>query len=233
MTKWQVELTGHTFDLEELPRLLTTPELRVVEQEGKYFLEAEQFESLAKSKDVHAVALALLPLINGVARLKHRSFRNVDVGALRENDEDGRRRQHVVLGVATLEARSKVSAVAIKVGEEEPKPPAPGSLDSDEWIRRSSSNSHASRALALWGGRHDPVSLWKVWELLRDHSGVVIDRDLRRRFRPALNDRAVAGEDARHEVPSRQYPVEPDTMSMAEAEAFIGDILIRWLGRQP
>jgi len=232
MARWQVQLTGHAFDLEELPRLLTAPELRVIGQDGRYLLEAEQFEALTESAAVHAAALALLPLINGAGKLKHRSFRDIDVGPIRELDEEGNTRQHVVVLAATVEARAKASAVLVNLGEEEPAAPPPGSLDSDGWMRCASSNAYASRALTLWGGPHDPTNLWKVWELLRDRSGLAIDPDLRRRFRPALNDRAIAGEGARHEVPSR-YPVEPDTMSMEEAEASLGGLLTQWLGSQP
>jgi hypothetical protein len=231
MARWQVELTGHAFDLEELPRLLTDPKLRVVEEEGRYLLEAEQFEALAQGADVHAAAKAFLPRMNGIAKLRQRSFHDVDVGPIREYDDQGKTAQHVVVEAATVELRTKVDAVLIKAGEEEPTAPAPGSLESDKWMRAASSNVYSAKALALWGGAHDPANLWKVWELLRDHSGVAIDPNLRRRFRPALNDRAVAGEDARHEVSSR-HPVEPDTMSISEAEAFLEDLLIQWLGSQ-
>ena len=154
----------------------------------------------------------------------------MDVGPIREHDDQGKTAQHVVVEAATMEVRTKVDAVVIKAGEE-PTPPAPGSLESDKWMRAASSNVYAAKALALWGGTHDPANLWKVWELLRNHSGVAIDPNLRRRFRPALNDRAVAGEDARHEVPSRP-PVEPDPMSVSEAEAFLEDLLIQWLGSE-
>jgi hypothetical protein len=119
--------------------------------------------------------------------------------------------------------------VLIKAGEEPPKPPSPGSLDSDRWVKAASMDAHRGRALALWGGPHDPTNLWKVWELIRHHSGVAIDPNLRRRFRPALNDRVISGEQARHEVPSRQYPVELDTMSLDEAQSFLGDLLTQWL----
>jgi hypothetical protein len=155
----------------------------------------------------------------------------VDVGPIREYDDQGKTAQHVVVEAATVELRTKVNAVLIRAGEEEPTPPAPGSLESDKWMRAASSNVYSAKALALWGGTHDPANLWKVWELLRDHSGVAIDPNLRRRFRPALNDRAIAGEDARHEVSSQQ-PVEPDTMSISEAETFLEDLLMQWLGSQ-
>lgn len=95
-------------------------------------------------------------------------------------------------------------------------------------MRVASVDPNALRALALWGGPHDPINLWKVWELVRS-SGVAIDADLRRRFHPALNERSVAGEAARHEAPSVRSPVAPDTMSVVEAERFLGGLLGAWL----
>jgi hypothetical protein len=226
MPRWQVELSGHPFDLEELPALLSAPSLRVLESEGHYLLEAEQFESLEEAAAVHTTARALLPRINGVGKLKNRGFRAVDVGRVHELSGQGDRRQHVFLQVDSAILRSKVSAVLIKQGEEEPEGPPPGSLETDNWMRAASLDPKAARALALWGGPHEPINLWKVWELVRD-SGVAIDPELRRRFRPALHNRSIAGEEARHELPSGR--VEPDTMSVEEAEGFLGDLLAAWL----
>jgi hypothetical protein len=80
MSKWQVELTRHQFDLEDLPKWFTAPELRVVERDGHFLLEADQFDDLNESAAVHAAARELLPRINGVAKLKNGSFRYVAVG---------------------------------------------------------------------------------------------------------------------------------------------------------
>jgi hypothetical protein len=228
MARWQAVLTGHSFDLEDLPGFFTAPALRVIEQDGTFLLEAEQFEVLTESAAVHAAAVTLLPIINGVAKLKSPSFRPVEVGSIRELRGDGTTNQHVVVLAGTIELRSTVSAVVIKSGEEEPPPPAPGSLDSDQWMRGASANPDVSRALAIWGGWHDPANLWKVWELVRDCSGLGIDPDLKRRFLPSTNDKTIAGEAARHEVPMRFYPAEPDTMTLPEAEAFLGDLLRQW-----
>jgi hypothetical protein len=41
-----VEITGHSFDLEDLPRLFTAPDFRVVDQDGRFLLETEEFEAL-------------------------------------------------------------------------------------------------------------------------------------------------------------------------------------------
>jgi len=209
------ELAGHAHD-----RNKRTPH-------GQYLLEAQQFEPLGEAAAVHAAARDLLPLINGVAKLKDPSFQDVDVGSVRELDETGETRQHVVLLPATVEVRSKVSAVLVKVGEEEPEAPTPGALDSDEWMRAALGDPHARRALALWGGRHDPMNLWKVWEIILQRSGLEIDEDQVRRFRPSINDPQIAGEEARHELPRDGLP--GDVMSLAEAEAFVGALLMQWL----
>ena len=230
MSKWQVELTGHRFDLKELPRLFTSPDLRVIEQDGRYQLEAADFEGLHESAAVHAVALALLPRVNGVGKLEDGSFRDVEIGTVRAVDEEGRATDSFVFLPGSIEARSKMTATLTVDGQEEPAPPTPGSLDSDAWMRAATADPLAVRALELWGGPHDPAHLWKVWELVRDNSGLTIDTEKRRRFRPALNDRSIAGDDARHEVPMRNYPVEPDTMSLPEVDAFLGGLLKEWLG---
>jgi hypothetical protein len=62
----------------------------------------------------------------------------------------------------------------------------------------------------------------------RTRSDDDVDPNQRRRFRPALNDRAIAGEEARHDV-SVHYPVESDSMSLKEAESFLGRLLAEWL----
>jgi hypothetical protein len=61
---------GHDFDLGELPKLFTADDLRVVRAEGKFLLEAERLDELTDSSAVHAAASDLLPLMNGVPRLR-------------------------------------------------------------------------------------------------------------------------------------------------------------------
>ncbi len=127
MATWQVEITGHRFDLEELPVWFTDRDFRVVEDAGAFFLEAAELEAFDASADVHAAARPLVKLINGIAKLKSSSFRGVELGAgVRELDAEGQQRRHVVLAVGTVEARAKVNAVLVKVGDTEPEPTAPG-----------------------------------------------------------------------------------------------------------
>lgn len=230
MSRWRVELEGEQFDLEDLPRLLTGDDAQVIQDGDVYYLEAAEFEGVDDSGAVHAKALELVQLVNGVGKLHSSSFHDVAVARVVELAEDGTViSKNVFVSVGAAIGRSKVSAVAVLVGDEQPEEPAPGSRESDEWMRAALAMREKQRALALWGGPHDPLNLWKVWEIMRDHSGLAIDSDDRRRFKPALNERTIAGEDARHEKP--WHKVEPDTMMRAEAEAFLGDLLKRWLSK--
>jgi hypothetical protein len=187
---------------------LTDPGLRVVEESDRFFLEADEFEPLSQAAAVREAAARLLPRINGVGKLKSASFQDVGLGLVQE-DDSGTVRKHAFLRLDAIRIRSRVSPVVIRVGDEQAEPSVPGAQESDAWVRAAASHPNKQRALALWAGPHDPTSLWKVWELVRE-SGMTIDSDERRRFRPALNDRAISGEDARHDV-SRRYPAEPDT----------------------
>jgi hypothetical protein len=115
LAKWQVELTGHIFDLGDLPLLLTAPGFRVTGEDGRHFLEADHFEALTDSGAVFAAALALLPRINGVGKLNDPSFQDVGVGTIREIGSEGDQRHHTVALAGTIEIRTKVDDVPLVV----------------------------------------------------------------------------------------------------------------------
>jgi hypothetical protein len=226
MSRWRVELDGEKFDLEDLPELLTGDEVRVVEDGDAYYLEAAAFENLDDSAAVYEAAGKLVGLVNGTGKLHRRSFHDAAAGRIVELAEDGTIRKHVHLGAATVTGRSKMGASALLVNGEAPEEPAPGTSESDVRMRSALGAPERARALELWGGPHDPMNLWKLWEILRNRPELPIDTDNRRRFKSALNAPEIAGDDARHEIHAQP---EADTMTRAEAETFLGDLLKRWL----
>jgi hypothetical protein len=156
--------------------------------------------------------------------------------AVRELGEEGLQRQHAVVLAATVELRSKVNAVIVKVGEDEPPVPAPGSLDTDQWLRVGDTDPDAREVLSIWGGRpHDWVNLYKVYEIVRSRadvksSGWASDNELTR-FTRTANHPDAAGQGARHGRMSADPPPKP--MSLSEADALVGRIVIAWLGSLP
>jgi hypothetical protein len=77
-----------------------------VEDGSTFFLEGAELERQVGSADVHAAAQPLVKRMNGIAKLRSSSFRDVELGAgVRELDEQGEQRRHVVLAVGTVEPR--------------------------------------------------------------------------------------------------------------------------------
>lgn len=232
MARWQVEITGHPFDLEELSGWFTDPNFRVVEDGSTFFLEAAELERQVGSADVHAAAQPLVKRMKGIAKLRSSSFRDVELSAgIRELDEQGEQRRHVVLAVATVEARAKVNAVLVKVGDSEPAPPSPGSQQTDAWMRAASGDPDAQEAVDLWSGTHDWSRLYKVYEIVRARADIIragwASRAELTLFKRTANHEEAAGSDARH-ARSRQPP-PPSPMQLHEAEALLERILSSWI----
>lgn len=146
-SKWWVALEGHGFDLEELRDRLTSPHLRVVRDEATFFLESATFEGLTKDVDVQDEARRLMRLINSAARLRSRSFRNVEIGSQVVELTPGGKKVSAIVRPETIVARSRVSAVLVKVGEEEPASPPPGSNDDDKWLKLAEKDADVAAAL--------------------------------------------------------------------------------------
>jgi hypothetical protein len=219
-------------DLEGLPGLFTSPDLRVVEEEGAYYLESVGFDVLDEGGAVHEEAQCLLPLINGAARLRSRSYRNVAIGYhVVEFGVDGSVKHHQVVVADTLTIRTKVNAVLVKVGEEEPQPPAPGSQDTDKWLDLAANDRDVAEVLTMWGGKpHDWFHLYKVFEIVKSRtdikgSGWATAIEIRR-FTWTANHPGAAGADARHARRTTNPPARP--MTLAEGDALIERILMDW-----
>ncbi|MEO8423313.1 MAG: hypothetical protein ABI595_05285 [Actinomycetota bacterium] len=232
MARWQVEISGHRFDLEELPGWFTDPSFRVVEDAGAFFMEAAELEELEQSVDVHATAGPLVQRINGLARLRSSSFRAVELGAaIRELDDRGEQRRHAVVAVGTVEARAKVNAVLVKVGDTEPEPPAPGSQQTDAWMRAAIADADARDAIDLWSGAHDWSRLYKVFEIVRARADIVTASWASRAelslFTRTANHQDAAGSGARHARSAQDPPSTP--MQLHQAEALLERVLASWL----
>ena len=72
MPKWLVRLKGERFDLEDFPKLLRSPEVRVVEENGSFYLESSEFNSLTLAEEVRERGRALIKLINGVSKFNRK-----------------------------------------------------------------------------------------------------------------------------------------------------------------
>lgn len=175
MARWQVQLRGNSFDLQELPPLFTSPDLQIVdesEEENRFFyLEATAFETLTDYKEVAEAAYELLPAILGSAQLKIGSLGDISVGAIHELKDDGQRHATIIYEVRTARLRLKGSVATLLFNGKEVPSPFPGSTDPDRWASHARRSQDVSEALGIWGTKpHNWHSLYGILEII-EHSG--------------------------------------------------------------
>jgi hypothetical protein len=229
MARWHVELVADRFDLEDLPDFLAAPNLRVVEEEGSFWLESESLNRLEQSGDVHREARALLPLINAYARLRRANHKDVAIGSRVEETTPEGRKKHAVVAVGTIEARTKVNAVRISQGGVPVPPPAPREY---RWTDLAFQDPDVREALVVWGSKpHDWANLYKVYEVVSSRADIVAEgwasRAELRFFTHTANHPAGAGDESRHGRSATQPPKNP--MPPSIADSLITRALEGWL----
>ena len=114
-------LSGHDFDLETLAEQFAAGDPRVVKDHDRYLLESAVFTDLAPNHvEMLSRAKTMLAQINGAALLASSSHRPVTAGGQIVGPD---KREHAVVVVDSIEVRSKVSAVLVTVGDQQPLPP--------------------------------------------------------------------------------------------------------------
>jgi hypothetical protein len=229
---WRVTLSGHVFDLETLKEQFPDGDPCVVHDGDRFFLESAELDALAPNHvEVLERANSLLAPMNGAAQLGDPKHRPVSASG-QIVGPDGR--EHVVVLVDSIEVRSKLGTVVVRVGDEEPPPPPPPA--GQVALAAAAGNSDAQDALRLLGtGPLDWVNLYRILDYVRntfggldgiEKAGLATKADLNR-FTHTANSKAASGDDARH-GPSPQAPPK-NPMTLEEARTLIRSILKAWL----
>jgi hypothetical protein len=108
----KARLDGHEFDLQDLADWLPAGNIRVAKDDVGYYLSAAVMDNPPEGKTFYEAAQALLPIVNGIGSLKSATFRPVKLDG---RYQDGEKR-HTVVGVGTIETRSRAHAVGIVTG---------------------------------------------------------------------------------------------------------------------
>lgn len=233
MPKWLVRLKGERFNLEDLPELLRSPEVKVVEENGSFYLGSSEFNSLTSAEEVRERGRALIKLINGVAKFNRDNFLDVSEDGITQVEDEGKRHHYVFIEEA-ITAYEKVSAqvTVITADGSEKVANQPSALESLLEVAQK----HNVVADALSFNRDDTwVSLYKAYEIIRDDvggkhqiikNGWSVDSDINR-FTQTAQSRAALGDSARHASEKYKPPAQP--MTLSEAKALIKTILSRWV----
>ncbi len=82
MAEWRLRLKGHAIDLVMLRDSLTGGDLNVLEEHEEYFLRGNDLEVYEEAHDVLIYAESLLPIINGVLKVRDSGAELVTSGGL-------------------------------------------------------------------------------------------------------------------------------------------------------
>ena len=233
MPKWLVRLKGERFDLEDFPKLFRSPEVRVIEESGSFYLESSEFDSLTLAEEVRERGRALIKLINGVSKFNRKSFLSISEDCITRVEDDGKRHNYVFLE-GEVKMRKKVSAkpTVIAVDGSGKVDTQPSALESLLEIAQK----HKVVADTLTFYREDTwISFYKAYEIISDdvhgmhqiiNNGWAVNSDISR-FTQTAQSRAALGDSARHASKKYRPPAKP--MTLSEARVLIKTILSRWI----
>lgn len=230
-TTWSVDLTGHAFDLEDLPVFLSGGPVRVVRGERGWQLVSEEFERFEDPAEVRRAAQDWVRLINGLGRLLDASFRPIGTGNAFRRSADGKPGLLAYI-VGTAEGRGKATATLVVKGGVPQPDPRVGRMA--RLLQASSTSDEAQRILYFLGRQELTWSdLYRAYEVVKRVgagsalTAAGVSKAAIKRFQRTANSYAAIGIDSRHGVDRNTPPSTP--MSFSEAREIIAQVLTAWL----
>lgn len=230
---WKVRLTGESFDLEELAKVLISSNLAILKDGEDYYLKSLSFDNTDNVEAIRAKAGEIVTLINGSIMLALDARKPIEVSHIVRVKDNGTREFFVQVSDSVTLRESLGISVQHQDGTVEefhPGDPIPS------WILLAQGNDNIRKMLNyLAKGIDNWVRLYHIYEIVRDDLGSepgmvtkgYATRKALERFRRTANSPSAAGEMARHAIEPRQTP--PNPMSLSEAKSFIKGIVQAWI----
>lgn len=237
MAIWQVGLAGDEYVLRVLADKLKQDDMRIIQEDGTYFLVAHSFEGLENSRQVREKARPLIRALQGLIKLELNVSASLgDAKYVRLAYEDGRRSAYIAIDT--------IVQVAIIPGVTAVGTTADGQIvqtqtslnNYEKHSNRMQQDSEIADVLSYFGNDGPKAfNLGKVFELISDYVGGEAEiirkgwasRAQITRFTNSINNRKVLGLEARHATLKREPPSKP--MSLSDAENFITGLVRQWL----
>lgn len=236
MSEWLVQLSGHKFDLEELPKLFSSPDLEVVEDKGKYYLKSSEFNSLTDASKVRTKAKKSLEFINGAMKIKSSDFQPVSIGGIERTEDDRPRTQYIL--PESIRERSKVSGnlSVVKAGPREEEETTKRVITPESWVMLAKQDKNVAKVLRFFSKELTWDNLYKIWEAMEEDQGNKIflkgwaSEKKIERFTRTANSYLAIGDKARHAHEKNLPPKKP--MKLSEAESLIRTIVNSWISEK-
>jgi len=214
--EWLVKLQGASCDLNELESIFVSPFVRVIKEEGIFYLKAVRFNSIQKPDDVLKEAKQLLEVASGAAKLHLDYYGHVEVANFIIGFDKRGKAHKFGFGFGTGRPINKLRKDPIAV---------------QAWLAKADHDKQVADALRFFS-EPNWFNLYKIYELIRDQAGDVtkqgwVTRNDLSRFTSTAQSRDSIGDAARHA--SKKYTAHKEPMTRAEAISFVKNLLQKWL----
>jgi hypothetical protein len=231
--RWEVDITGSFFDLRELAKTVTLPEVTITEESGKYVLKSSRFGPTGDSHTIRQEAGDLIRILDGAAAAMLGRRQPLGLGAICLIHDDGRKELYVEFN-DTLHLGDGIGTVTVKRldGTEEVFHPA---HRVPAWLNAALKDATVTKVLRDLSREQNWHTLYNVHETIKldvggegaiESAGWATKKEQGRFTHTANNYQAVA-EDARHSREDRTPPANP--MPLSEAAGFIKALAQAWL----
>lgn len=240
MKKWQIEIKGDTWDLENLSNNHQSPDWSIIKiAEGDkdvYYLESSRFYELNNSKDVEKAARELILEINGVAKTEFPDYKQIELHGVALLDENGQLNKFIHIK-DSIHGRTKLYPPTIIQGDgtvEESK--MPNRLKLISILAKTDEN--VRRALILFG---KPKLSWNdlygIYDIIKDNveleevkKTVNISSNQIKLFRRTCLRWEAVGDEARH--PSQKFDPPKNPMKYEDAVTLITKLYNAWITKK-
>ena len=232
------QLSGEGFDIEELARLFARGSVTVKKIEDNYYLQLPGWESPLEDGEALEAGKVALSRLNGIALLELGNFRPPEIYGITKRDPvTGNLVTTISVAVhGAVRTKGHVEVRLFKDGVEVSKSQSP--TFGETVLTMTDTNEFLERALFLYGRvEHNWRGLYMVLDaiaesyggpkkLLKQDFAAKYESDIEN-FKHHANSYRALGVEARHGLAKEEPPKK--TMTLAEAQALIQDILRTWV----
>jgi hypothetical protein len=231
---WEVQLTGDNADLQMLAEAFTSPDCRIEIRTEESVISSTDFDPLVSAGEVREMAKEIARALSGSSRLVLGSRRQLEVGAVYQVRDDGKRNITVFPepGVLHLRGMPVTLSVTRSDGQVEVNRPADPIT---EWLPLIQRDPLVAKALRLRDEHSlNWVELYRIYEVIESDVGSSqmiklgwITKARLKQFTHTANSVAAAGDASRH---GRERTAPPPTpLPLREGRALIDVLLLAWL----
>jgi hypothetical protein len=226
MGRWNAALAGNYCDLKAAAYCFDLPEAAIVDHpDSHFYLKSSSFDFCETPNAAEVQGAELLRLINGAIRVNADNYRPIHLWTIHAEDTVG----YHICG-EYRDRWHRQSALEDRISCDLWAPASAQTASVRQIFHIAKRESAVARAIDLWGADRHGVSIYKIFEIIRDDLGeklyALTSRSTASRFTGSVNRREVLGDYARHEILPGDPPSKP--MTLQEVEHFIQDLLYRW-----